>query len=134
MLKSKHKFIGKYPIDPKSEKLILGTIHPHDHGKFKTEFFYGNSNALWLLLSDAFPKELKKPVSLDGILQFLRNRKISISDTIIECERPAGSTSDHELKVLKLNHALITAIKDSKINMIYFTSGFGKNNAFKLFY
>lgn len=129
-----HQYLDKYPISKESEKLIVGTIHPHDHEKFKIPFFYGNVSSLWNILSEAFPEELKRPLTLDGILIFLKNRKISVSDTIRKCKRRNPTTLDSDLLPLELNNQIIADIKNSRISEVLFTSSFGKNNAFRLFY
>jgi len=66
---TKHQYLDKYPISKKSEKLIVGTIHPHDHESFIIPFFYGNVTSIWTILSEAYPEDLKskhpvKPVLL----------------------------------------------------------------------
>jgi hypothetical protein len=129
-----HKYIDKYPIREESKKLILGTIHPHNTQNFIIPFFYGNRNSIWNLLHDAFLNELGLPLSLENILSFLDKKQISMSDTIMQCSRISSTALDSDLIVEKLNPNLITQIRDSEINHIFCTSGFGKNNAFKLFY
>ena len=62
---TRHQHIDLYPIPKDSERLILGTIHPHHHEKFLLPFFYGNKNSIWEILSDAFPGLLPKPLSLE---------------------------------------------------------------------
>lgn len=129
-----HQYLDKYPISKESEKLIVGTIHPHDHENFRVPFFYGNVLSIWTILSDAFPDDLKKPITLNGIIEFLQLKRISISDTIRKCERKSPTSLDKDLIPLELNVKIIDDIKDSKVSEILFTSGFGKNNAFRLFY
>lgn len=134
MIITKHQYIDKYPIALDSKKLIVGTIHPHNHDKFALPFFYGNVTSLWTLLSDAFPNDLKKPFTLEGILHFLNVKKIAVSDTIITCARKKLSALDNDLIPIELNTGMIESIKKSEITEVLFTSGFGKNSAFKLFY
>jgi G:T/U-mismatch repair DNA glycosylase len=129
-----HQYINKYPVSKKSEKLIVGTIHPHDHHNFLVPFFYGNKLSIWKILNEAFNNEMGEDINLDKILKFLESHKISVSDTIIECERTKPSALDKDLIPTQLNHGLINQIKNSNIKEIFFTSGFQKNNAFKLFY
>ena len=129
-----HQYLDKYPISANSEKLIVGTIHPHDHNNFTIPFFYGNVTSLWTILSEAFPNELHKPLTLKGILAFLEEKKISVSDVIRKCERTNPTALDKDLVVTELNNQILDDIRNSKISEILFTSGFGKNNAFKLFY
>ena len=129
-----HQYLDKYPISTDSEKLIVGTIHPHDHDKFRIPFFYGNVTSLWTILSEAFPDDLSQPLTLEGILDFLKAKKISVSDTIKKCNRKNPTALDKDLIPIDLNEQIITDIKKSNISEIFFTSGFGKNNAFKLFY
>jgi G:T/U-mismatch repair DNA glycosylase len=129
-----HKYIDENPIKKESKKLILGTIHPHNDQKFIIPFFYGNKNSIWNLLHDAFPNELSLPLSRDNIISFLDRRRIAMSDTILQCRRTNATALDSDLIVEKLNPNLITQIRESEIDHIFCTSGFGKNNAFKLFY
>lgn len=129
-----HQYLDHYPIDPACEKLIVGTIHPHDRAAFQVPFFYGNKSRLWTILHHAFPAELPDPRHLPDIMAFLRQRKISISDTICECERKSPTALDRDLIPLHLNEELPERIRNSNIREVFFTSGFGKNNAFKLFY
>lgn len=128
-----HKYLYDYPIDFSSEKLIVGTIHPHNTEDFKIQFFYGLRLSIWKLLQDAFPNELVD-LSKASIISFLKAKKISVSDTIISCERKHNSALDKDLIPIEFNYKLIEDIKNSKIKEILFTSGFGKNNAFKIFY
>jgi len=129
-----HQYLDLYPIHASSEKLILGTIHPHDHNNFKIPFFYGNVMSIWKILNKAFPEELPFPLRLEEILRFLERRKISVSDTIKKCERIKPTALDKDLKPLNLNTGIIDDIRKSNIKEILFTSGFQKNNAFRLFY
>ncbi len=129
-----HQYLDKYHISTDCTHLIVGTIHPHNHEDFLTPFFYGNQNSIWKILSDVFPDELGPKITLESILQFLRNRKISVSDTIRECSRKTPTALDEDLVPNELNWSLIDQIKASSVRHILFTSGFGKNNAFKLFY
>ncbi|HAO09162.1 MAG TPA: hypothetical protein DCQ50_19775 [Chryseobacterium sp.] len=129
-----HQFLDKYPISVDSEKLIVGTIHPDNVEDFVIQFFYGNRASLWNILSDAFPNELPKPITLDGVLNFLSKHKIAVSDTIRTCKRLNPTALDKDLEPTILNTDIIDEIKNSNIKEILFTSGFQKNNAFKLFY
>ena len=129
-----HQYLDKYTISADSEKLIVGTIHPHDHTNFIVPFFYGNKLSIWTILNEAFNNEIGQEISLDGILKFLERYKISVSDTVVKCNRKNPTALDKDLIPLTLNHRLIDQIKNSKIKEILFTSGFETNNAFKLFY
>jgi len=133
-LKTTHQYLDKYPISKGSKKLIVGTIHPHEHERFLIPFFYGSVLSLWTIFSDAFPQELQRPITLDGILQFLKNKKISLCDTIRVAERKNPTPLDNDLIPIELNKQMIDSIRNSDITEIFFTSGFGKNGAFKLFY
>lgn len=129
-----HRHIEQYPIAQDSEKLIVGTIHPHNHEKFLLPFFYGNKNSIWEIFADAFPELLSRPLSLSKILLFLKAKKIAVSDTVLSCERNNSTYLDNDFTCLKLHTGLLDEIKNSSVNHVFFTSGFGKNNAFKLFY
>jgi hypothetical protein len=129
-----HQYLAQYPVDPASATLIVGTIHPHDHANFKVDFFYGSECSLWSILHEAFPSELSNPYCLDDIKGFLRRRRISMSDMILECRRLTPSALDKDLIPLRLNEELPDQIRRSSIREVLFTSGFGKNAAFSLFY
>lgn len=131
---TRNQYLEKYPISKDSEKLIVGTIHPHDHDRFAVPFFYGNKASLWTILNDAFNYTKGEAITLEYILSFLSQRKISVSDTIVECRRKKPTALDNDLIPTLLNHQMVEQIKNSKITEIMFTSGFQKNNAFKLFY
>jgi len=133
-METTHQYLDKYPIPKESEKLIVGTIHPHDHDKFEMQFFYGNKNSIWNVLSEAFPKDLKQPITFKEVENFLKSKKIALSDTIRKCVRESPTALDKDLIPIKLNTEIIEQIINSNINEILFTSGFAKNNAFKLFY
>lgn len=129
-----HQYLNKYPIKKNSKKLIVGTIHPHYHENFIIPFFYGNRLSLWNILNQVYDGAIGTPISVDGILRVLNQNQIAISDTIVRCERKSKSSLDKDLIPLQLNNQLINDITNSQIDEILFTSGFGKNNAFKLFY
>lgn len=129
-----HKFIKSNPIKKTDKSLILGTIHPHDVSSFKLPFFYGNRNSIWNIFRDVFPKDLPDNYSVEDIKELLSKKNIGISDTILQCERMSNSALDKDLNPIQLNINLIEEIKSSAITTIYCTSGFGKNNAFRLFY
>lgn len=132
MITTTHQYISKYPIQPSSNSLILGTIHPHNTANFKINFFYGNKNSLWTILGDA------KNIKLDDIhkiTDFLSQNKISVSDMILQCDRKNSNvTADKDLEKLVLNTDLKNKILNSEIDTIYFTSAFNKNNAAELFF
>lgn len=111
MITTTHQYLDKYPISTDSEKLIVGTIHPHDHNNFIIPFFYGNVTSLWIILSEAFPNELSQPLTLDGILNFLNVKKISVSDTIRKCSRKSPTALDNDLIPIDLNEQIIADIK-----------------------
>jgi G:T/U-mismatch repair DNA glycosylase len=134
MLLTQHAYISKYPIPITAQKLILGTIHPHDRSNFLVDFFYGNKASLWKILHHVFPGELIDPLSLQHILTFLSARNIAVADTIAVCKRHNPTALDKDLIPIQLNTGLIDAIKNSDITEILCTSGFAKNNAFRLFY
>lgn len=129
-----HQYVNKYPIIRTSKKLILGTIHPHDHHNFKLPFFYGNKLSIWSILNEAFPGEIGDPISLPGILSFLELNKVSVSDTVLKCRRKNPTALDKDLIPIELNHDLVEQVRNSEIEEILFTSGFQTNNAFKIFY
>lgn len=131
---TQHQYLDQYPIGADCKLLILGTIHPHNTDEFHIPFFYGNRNSIWNILGDAFPGALPNPVTLDGVLSFLQQRKIAVSDTIKQCRRVNPTALDSDLIPELLNDKLLAQIRQSKIERILCTSAFGKNNAFRLFF
>jgi len=133
MIITKHKYSNDVKVKTTDTSLILGTIHPHRTEDFKIDFFYGNRNSIWTILSTAFPQY--NFITKDSITKTLSDNNIWISDIINECERDDESvTQDKELKNIILNDSQIEeGILNSQIDTIFFTSGFGKNNAAKLF-
>ena|SRR5690348_9921175 len=57
-----------------------------------------------------------------------------MSDMIWECKRTNSSALDNDLIPIRLNEDLPELIRNSNIREVFFTSGFDKNAAFKLFY
>ena len=114
--------------------MIVGTIHPHDTDSFKIPFFYGSKLSLWELLDKASGGEIGRPITLDNVLRFLRRHKIAMSDTVRECYRKSSTWADNDLIPIRLNREILDQIRNSAIREVLFMSGFGKNNAFKLFY
>ena len=129
-----HQFIESNPKKKTYKSLILGTIHPHDVSSFKLPFFYGNRNSIWNIFRDVFPEHLPEMYSVKDIQKLLSKKNIAISDTILQCQRLGSSALDKDLRPTRFNINLIEDIKKSAITKIYCTSGFGKNNAFMLFY
>jgi hypothetical protein len=130
-----HKYIDNYPIKPDSKHLIIGTIHAPLKNKFKIDFFYGSSSSLWRLFHDSFPDIDLDSENLNSILRFLDRNRISITDTIKVCRRKKiDSALDTDLIPIVFNKDMKEQIINSEIENLYFTSGFGKNNAFRLFY
>ncbi len=134
MIETIHRYLDVYPVDPKSERVIVGTIHPHDTASFKIPFFYGSKASLWEILDEASDGEIGKPITLNGVLRFLKKHRIAISDTVRECRRKSTEWADSDLIPTRLNVELLEQIRNSKIREVLFMSGFGKTNAFKLFY
>jgi G:T/U-mismatch repair DNA glycosylase len=133
MITSSHKYIGSTISKKSHTSLILGTIHPHNTSDFKIDYFYGNKNSLWTILGKSFPNYDFS--SKNKIVSILERNNIWISDIIQKCDREDESeTQDKKLKNLILNDIQISkGIKESYIKTIFFTSGFSKNSAAKLF-
>lgn len=131
-MKTIHKFIDKYPINPDSKRLIIGTIHAPTTDV--VEFFYGSSVSIWRIFKESFPNIILDPTNLDSILEFLKRNKMSVTDTIRICDRIDDSALDSKLIPSEYNTKLLDQLLNSKVDTLYFTSGFGKNNAFRLFY
>jgi GNAT superfamily N-acetyltransferase len=129
-VRTKHRYIKKYPIKKDDKYLILGTIHPHSPSEL--DFFYGNTQNFWEILSEVFGEKLD---GLDSILEFLNKHHIAISDMILECCRDNEKvTADEKLYNLVLNESIKDDILNSNIETIFFTSGDGPNGTAKLFF
>ena len=130
---TEHRYISDYQIKSTSKYLIIGTIHPHRTEDFEIDFFYGNRNSFWTILSDAFPN--KDFSNKENIVNTLDINKTAITDIIKKCDREdVTKTKDKDLFNICLNtNQIKNGIKNSSISTIYFTSRFGKNNAAKLF-
>jgi hypothetical protein len=128
-----HKYIDKYPIKKDSTKLIVGTIHPHLVNNFEIDFFYGNIGSFWNILSSAFPQ--RQFGNLDEIVATLDKYKVAITDIIRQCDRANENiTKDSELyNIIDNSEQIKSGIKESRIDTIYFTSRFGKNNSAQIF-
>lgn len=128
-----HQFIDLYPVRNTDTRMIVGTIHPHNHAGFLIPFFYGNVGSFWDILNHAFPRH--NLVSRENIITMLRDNNVWITDIIRQCDRENERvTQDSLLNNITFNTDQIRqALLDSQINTIYFTSRFGKNNAAKLF-
>lgn len=133
MVTTTHRYLNQYPIKNSSTSLIIGTIHPHLVNEFVIDFFYGNVGSFWSILSEAFPS--RNFNNRDEIINTLNSYNVSITDMISKCSRENEHiTQDAKLFDVVLNIDLIeNGIKNSKIDTIFFTSRFGKNNAAKLF-
>jgi len=133
MVKTIHKYIYEIRVKASDTSLIIGTIHPHRTNQFIVDFFYGNRNSLWSILSTVFQQYDFE--SKNSIIDVLIQNKIWITDIILECERENETvTQDKHLQNLVLNDdGIRNGINNSSITTIFFTSGFGKNNAAKLF-
>jgi hypothetical protein len=53
---------------------------------------------------------------LDGILKFLKNKKITVSDTIRKCDRKNPTALDKDLIPIELNKQIKDDIRKSKYN------------------
>ena len=129
-----HEYLDRYPVTPDCRRVVVGTIHPHDTSKFKIPFFYGSKLSLWELLDRASDGEIGQPITLDGVLRFLKRHEIAMSDTVRECRRAGTGWADSDLEPIRLNTELLDRIRESRIREVLFMSGFGRTNAFKLFY
>ncbi|MDO6433502.1 hypothetical protein Q4E93_23010 [Flavitalea sp. BT771] len=129
-----HRYLDLYPVDPTAKAIIIGTIHPHDHTKFVMDFFYGSQCSLWNIFAEIFPDHMTRPTSREAVSQFLADHHITMSDTIRTCNRKNNTALDKDLIPRLYNTALVSQLRDSQIEQVFFTSGIGKNNALRTFY
>lgn len=132
-----HPQLKRYPIKPDSKFLILGT-HPPMPYCGKPRFFYGNMSEFWRFLNIIYPNNnlyVQGCPKLKDVLTFLDNNKIAITDIIYKTSSHKFST-DSEIKNINnddLNSFLAKWLKNSKVEVIYFTSFGGKNSTKNLF-
>ena len=133
MVITTHKYIDEIRVKDSDTSLILGTIHPHKTEKFQVDFFYGNRNSIWTILAASFPDLDFR--TKESIIKTLSINNIWISDMIRVCNRKDDKvTQDKDLEIVTYNKDQIRdGIQNSKIDTIFFTSKFGKNNAARLF-
>jgi hypothetical protein len=96
-----------------SRKLILSNMllanGNHAHNILEAE------ESLWKHLQEAYPAELKNPLTLSAVMNFLKRRKIAMAD-------------------LSSPDSLLEAIKTFNIHEILFPGSFNENNVFYRFY
>ena len=115
--------------------LIIGTFHAPLTYPPIINFYYGSTCSIWQILHDSFPAIDLDPFSVKSVETFLNRNSISVTDTIRKCtRRKPDSALDEDLIPTLYNTELKEQILHSKIKNLYFTSGFGKNGAFKNFY
>lgn len=104
----------------------------------KPRFFYGNMSEFWRFLNIIYPNNnlyVQGCPKLKDVLTFLDNNKIAITDIIYKTSSHKFST-DSEIKNINnddLNSFLAKWLKNSKVEVIYFTSFGGKNSTKNLF-
>jgi len=132
-----HPWLDDHPIKQDAKYLILGT-HPPMPYCGKLEFYYGNMSEFWRFLDLVYPGHmlyLNGCPKLDDIVRFLDKSKFSITDLVYKTKLEKFNT-DKEMGVLNpkhLNPYLSKWLKESKVEVIYFTSFGGTNSAKNLF-
>lgn len=136
---TKHYYISKTLCKKKDKFMILGTIHPDKRErKFILDYFYGNENSLWSILSKAFPNNKYPDIKFDigknkyeivrNIKKTLKNYNIFITDTLIKGKRKNLSANDHDLldtdKYYNKKQIEKALKKKLKFEKIFFTSEF----------
>lgn len=132
-----HPWLNKYPINKKSKYLIIGT-HPPMPYCGKLEYFYGNMSEFWRLLDKVYPNNNLYNSGCpkeENILNFINANSISITDLVYKTEEIKFSTDRGmgKLSFENLNPYLKEWLKESEIEVIYFTSFGGTNSAKNLF-
>ena len=131
-----HPWLEFYPITKDSKYLIIGTHPPIPYRTDNVQFYYGNMNEFWKLISDVYSTKNIFPnsvYSLVNIINFLNKYQFSITDMVYKTENTKFST-DSEMKVIELNPFLKQWVNNSSIEEIFFTSfNSGKNSALSLF-
>lgn len=91
--------------------------------------------SIWKIFHRAFSENLPDPTDINSVLSFLQIKGLTVSNTLENYERINHTALDKYL-IPKAFHkeSIIRKITESDIEEILWTSGFGKNSAFKLFY
>jgi len=132
-----HPWLKKYQIKQESKYLILGT-HPPMPYCGKLRFFYGNMSEFWRFLDLVYTGNRLYSngcPSLNDVITFLNRSKISITDIIYRTSTQKFSTDSEIGKINDddLNPFLAKWLKNSEVEVIYFTSFGGRNSAKQLF-
>jgi G:T/U-mismatch repair DNA glycosylase len=132
-----HPWLKKYVVKKDSKYLIIGT-HPPMPYCGKLEYFYGNMSEFWRFLDKVYPSNnlyLNGCPKIIDIKKFLAKSKISITDIVFKTNVNKFSTDAEMGKIIKedLNPYLSKWLKESKVEIIYFTSFGGVNSAKSLF-
>ena len=137
--KDQHKYLSQFPLEEGLEYLIIGTIHPN--GLPNIDYFYGNVASLWNIMKQIYPTySFNNP---EEIREWQGDFKIGITDTVTQCQRKKDPVTDKDtardsdlvLEDEDYNWALKDYILNNRktLKRLLFTSGNGKNAAFKNF-
>lgn len=131
--KEQHRYIKKFPLESELEYLVIGTIHPSSTPMI--DYYYGNVASFWKIVKSIYPNySFDSP---EHIREWQNNFKIGMTDTVVQCRRKAQTAFDSDLIIddEDYNWGLknyIIANKE-KLKGLLFTSGEGKNGAYKNF-
>lgn len=127
MILLSHPFNDNYgvnSINESTETLILGTFPAYQvtsNQEPRINFYYGSTdNKFWDLFKEA--KNSQVALSVDAILNFLRQERIGIIDIVQSCyRRDNTSSADEDLSIIE-QRDMIQVLKNSSICKIYTTS------------
>jgi G:T/U-mismatch repair DNA glycosylase len=133
----KHPWLLEFPISEDSKYLIIGT-HPPMPYCGRLEFYYGNMSEFWRFLDKVYPNNklyLNGCPKVEDIILFLEKSKLSITDIVYKTnvEKFSADADMGEINNEDLNPFLFKWLKESKVEIIYFTSFGGSNSAKNLF-
>jgi len=131
--KEQHRYIKKYPLESGLEYLVIGTIHPSSTPII--DYYYGNVASFWKIIRLIYPTYAFD--SPEHIRKWQTDFKIGITDTVGQCKRKAQTAYDNDLIIGEEDynwglHNYVIANKE-KLKGLLFTSGEGKNAAYKNF-
>lgn len=136
-MKKFHPWLKEFPVVNDSKYLIIGT-HPPMPYRGTLNYFYGNMKEFWRFLDKVYPKSKlynNNQVDLNDILAWQEQLKLSITDMVFQTHVERFSTDEQmgRIELNDLNPYLESWIKESAIEIIYFTSFGGSKSAKSLF-
>lgn len=106
--------------------LIIGSFPTHKRNYKSTfQFFYaGTGNMFWPVIGKVFRKTFEHSEGDNAVSErkeFLKERRIGITDMLLKCYRHQGRSQDHHLSPIKFNDIFSLLEQHKGIETIIFT-------------